>query len=91
MKERPSLIKRNISVTGYPPSVPVMELRLVPAVCGSLVVPLIYQIAVELKFSRWAALLAGAFILLGKWELWTGAGLSESAATLTFMKAFLRS
>ena len=52
--------------TEYSSEVPVQQLRLVPALCGSLVVPLVYQIAVELGFTRWAALLAGAFILLGK-------------------------
>ena len=50
----------------FPPSVPVEALRLVPAVLGSLVVPLVYQIAVELGLSRWAALLAGSFVLLGR-------------------------
>ncbi|XP_052789205.1 protein O-mannosyltransferase 1-like [Mya arenaria] len=49
---------------GFPPDYPVREVRLVPAVCGSMVVPLVYQIAVELGLSRWAALLAGSFILL---------------------------
>lgn len=48
----------------YSSRFPVQQLRLVPAVCGSLVVPMVYQIVVELGFTRWAALLAGAFILL---------------------------
>ncbi|XP_046370265.2 protein O-mannosyl-transferase 1-like [Haliotis rufescens] len=48
----------------YPANVPVVQLRLIPAVLGSLIVPLMYQIAVELGLSRWAALLAGAFVLL---------------------------
>ena len=58
---------RNVSVnvSEYSSQIPVQHLRLVPAVCGSVVVPLVYQIAVELGFTRWAALLAGAFILLG--------------------------
>ena len=50
----------------YPPDVPVFHMRLVPAVLGSLVTPLVYEIAVELRLSRWAAAIAGAFILLGK-------------------------
>ncbi|XP_041368198.1 protein O-mannosyl-transferase 1-like [Gigantopelta aegis] len=48
----------------YPPDVPVFEMRLVPAVLGSLITPLVYEIAVELRLSRWAAAIAGAFILL---------------------------
>ncbi|XP_076436443.1 protein O-mannosyl-transferase 1-like [Babylonia areolata] len=48
----------------FPPSVPVEALRSVPAVLGSLVVPLVYQVAVELRLSRWAALLAASFVLL---------------------------
>lgn len=48
----------------FPQSVPVEALRVVPAVLGSLVVPLVYQIAVELRLSRWAALVAASFILL---------------------------
>ncbi|KAK3605873.1 hypothetical protein CHS0354_017778 [Potamilus streckersoni] len=49
---------------GYSPDFPVYQLRLVPAVLGSAVVPLVYQIAAELGLSRWAAMIAGAFILL---------------------------
>lgn len=48
----------------FPPNVPLELLRLVPAVLGSLCVPIIYQIAVELHLSRWAALVAGVFVLL---------------------------
>nr|KAG5706616.1 hypothetical protein BaRGS_005686 [Batillaria attramentaria] len=48
----------------FPPSVPVEALRLVPAVLGSLTVPIIYQIAVELRLSRWAAVVAAGFVLL---------------------------
>lgn len=47
----------------FPPNVPLELLRLVPAVLGSLCVPIIYQIAVELHLSRWAALVAGVFVL----------------------------
>ncbi|GAB1607719.1 protein O-mannosyl-transferase 1-like [Argonauta hians] len=49
--------------TEYPPSMPVSQLRLLPAVSGSLLVPLVYQIVVELRQSRWAALLAASFVL----------------------------
>ncbi|XP_025111757.1 protein O-mannosyl-transferase 1-like isoform X2 [Pomacea canaliculata] len=48
----------------FPPTVPVEILRLVPAVTGSLVVPLVYQICAELQMSRWAATMAAGFVLL---------------------------
>ncbi|XP_052104274.1 protein O-mannosyl-transferase 1-like [Mytilus californianus] len=48
----------------FSPQFPVYQLRLPPALMGSLVVPIIYQICVELKMSRWSALLAGIFVLL---------------------------
>lgn len=48
----------------YPVTFPVYQLRMLPALLGSLTVPLAYQIAVELRLSRWAALLAGACVLL---------------------------
>nr|XP_022326265.1 protein O-mannosyl-transferase 1-like [Crassostrea virginica] len=47
----------------YSPTFPVYTMRLLPAVLGSLVVPLVYQIAVELRLSRWAALLAGLCVV----------------------------
>lgn len=53
----------------FSPQFPVYQLRLVPAVLGSMVVPLVYQICVELRMSRWSALLAGVFVLLGKLKL----------------------
>lgn len=52
-------------VTDFSPSFPVYVMRLLPAVLGSLVVPLVYQIAVELRLSRWAALLAGLCVVFG--------------------------
>ena len=50
----------------YSPTFPVYSMRLLPAVLGSLVVPLVYQIAVELRLSRWVALLAGLCVVFGK-------------------------
>ena len=49
---------------GFPPSVPVEVLRLVPAVTGSLVVPITYQICVEAGLSRYAAAVAGCLVAL---------------------------
>ena len=45
------------------------QLWFLPAIMGSLVVPLVYQIAVELHMSRWSAFLAGLFIVIGRYEL----------------------
>ena len=59
----------NLSVTrigaDLPSSVPITVLRLVPAIFGSLIVPVVYEIAVELGLSYWAALFAASFVLLG--------------------------
>ncbi|XP_059150933.1 protein O-mannosyl-transferase 1-like [Physella acuta] len=48
----------------FPATVPVEMLRLIPAVLGSLVVPVVYQICVEIGMSRYAATVAGVLILL---------------------------
>ena len=50
---------------GYLPSVPVWYLRLLPALFGSFLVPLSYQVMVEMKFSRWTATLAACLIIGG--------------------------
>lgn len=48
----------------YSPNVPVWALRLLPAIAGSLCVPLAYQILVELHYSHFVALAAALLILL---------------------------
>ncbi|KAL5012461.1 hypothetical protein ScPMuIL_011012 [Solemya velum] len=48
----------------YAPTMPVYTLRFLPAVLGSLIIPLSYQIAVELGMSRWAAVMAGLLLIL---------------------------
>uniref|UniRef100_A0A8C9Y1I4 Protein O-mannosyl-transferase 1 n=1 Tax=Sander lucioperca TaxID=283035 RepID=A0A8C9Y1I4_SANLU len=48
----------------YPSSVSVVGLRLLPAVCGSLCVPLVYLLTLELRFSHLAALGAAVLLLL---------------------------
>jgi dolichyl-phosphate-mannose--protein O-mannosyl transferase len=62
-------VSYGVFVVEYPPEFPVYEIRLVPAVMGSVLVPVVYQIVVELGMSRWAALVAAAFILLGQYAL----------------------
>ncbi|KAM3868389.1 protein O-mannosyl-transferase 1 [Diretmus argenteus] len=48
----------------YPSSVCVWSLRLVPALCGSLCVPLVYLLILELQYSHYAALGAAVLVLL---------------------------
>ncbi|KAF1389837.1 hypothetical protein PFLUV_G00077700 [Perca fluviatilis] len=48
----------------YPSSVSVVCLRLLPALCGALCVPLVYLLTLELKFSHLSALGAAVLLLL---------------------------
>ncbi|XP_067376719.1 protein O-mannosyl-transferase 1 isoform X3 [Channa argus] len=48
----------------YPSSVSVWSLRLLPALCGALCVPLVYLLTLELKFSHLSALAAALLLLL---------------------------
>lgn len=47
----------------YTESVPVTALRLVPAVAGSLLVPVAYQLMLQVTFYHWTAVLAGILVL----------------------------
>ncbi|KAJ1521671.1 hypothetical protein ONE63_003316 [Megalurothrips usitatus] len=47
----------------YPSSVPIVALRLVPAVSGALLLPTAYHIILELGLSQWTGALAGFFLL----------------------------
>ncbi|ELU05738.1 hypothetical protein CAPTEDRAFT_156082 [Capitella teleta] len=47
----------------YSSSVPVWALRFLPALCGSLLVPVSYQLIIELGHSSWTALLASCFLI----------------------------
>ncbi len=51
--------------TPYPEALPVFAMRLVPALSGSAIAPLVYLIAVELGLSPWAATCAGTLVILG--------------------------
>uniref|UniRef100_A0A7N9AU81 Protein O-mannosyl-transferase 1 n=1 Tax=Mastacembelus armatus TaxID=205130 RepID=A0A7N9AU81_9TELE len=48
----------------YPSSVSVWSLRLLPALCGALCVPLVYLLTLELKFSHLSALGAALLLLM---------------------------
>nr|CAG4641462.1 EOG090X015P [Eurycercus lamellatus] len=47
----------------YNSSVPVFAMRSVPALTGSLLIPLVYMIMIQLNFSQWTAALAGFLFL----------------------------
>lgn len=47
----------------YNASVPVFAMRAVPAVTGSLLIPLVYMIMLQLNYSQWTAALAGFLFL----------------------------
>lgn len=49
--------------SSYSETVPLFALRLVPAVCGSLIIPTTYHLMLELGLTQWTAALAG-FLLL---------------------------
>lgn len=50
----------------YPGGVSVWSLRLLPALCGALCVPLVYLLTLELSFSHLSALGAALLLLLGE-------------------------
>lgn len=47
----------------YSPDVPVFCMRVMPALFGCLLVPVAYQLIVELQLSRWTAVLAGCLVI----------------------------
>ena len=53
------------NLTEFPATVPVEMMRACPAILGSLIVPLVYQICVESGMSRHSAALAATLVLLG--------------------------
>lgn len=51
--------------SSYSETVPLFALRLVPAVCGSLIIPTTYHLMLELGLTQWTAALAGFLLLCG--------------------------
>ncbi|XP_046468533.1 protein O-mannosyltransferase rt isoform X1 [Neodiprion pinetum] len=47
----------------YTDMVPLFALRIIPAFCGSLVLPTVYHLALELGFKQWSATIAGMMLL----------------------------
>lgn len=52
----------------YAESVPLFALRLIPALCGSLIIPTGYHLALELGMRQWSAAIAGLLLLFGSSE-----------------------
>uniref|UniRef100_A0A336MDJ3 Protein O-mannosyltransferase 1 n=1 Tax=Culicoides sonorensis TaxID=179676 RepID=A0A336MDJ3_CULSO len=48
----------------YSSNVPIFALRFVPALCGSLLAPVVYKLLLQLRVSRIASVLGGALIIL---------------------------
>ncbi|KAK2587208.1 hypothetical protein KPH14_002951 [Odynerus spinipes] len=47
----------------YVDTVPLFALRLIPALCGSLIIPTAYHLALELGLKQWSATIAGVLLL----------------------------
>lgn len=55
----------------YADTVPLFALRLFPALCGSLIIPTAYHLALELGLKQWTAMIAGILLLFGNYSnLW---------------------
>lgn len=48
----------------YKPEVPIFWFRFLPALCGSLLAPVVYKLLLEAKLSRWASALGGLLVIL---------------------------
>jgi dolichyl-phosphate-mannose-protein mannosyltransferase len=46
-------------------NVPIFWLRLMPALCGSLLVPIVYNLLIQLRINRWVAAMGGLLIVFG--------------------------
>lgn len=51
--------------SSYTDNVPLFALRLLPALCGSLIIPTAYYIAIESGLKQWSAAIAGLLLLMG--------------------------
>ncbi|KOC67579.1 Protein O-mannosyltransferase 1 [Habropoda laboriosa] len=78
----------------YADIVPLFALRLVPALCGSLLIPTVYHLILELGLKQWTAALAGFLLLLGNslkvmdqptslsWWIWLILGIANLTCAL---------
>lgn len=51
--------------SSYSDAIPLYALRLIPAICGSLLIPTGYYLVLELGLRQWAAAIGGVLLLLG--------------------------
>lgn len=49
----------------YTSNVPIFALRLVPALCGSLLAPVVYKLLLQVKINRSLSVLGGLLVILG--------------------------
>lgn len=52
-------------------TVPIVWLRFLPALCGSLLSPCVYKLLLQVRLNRWTATLGGVLIILGKPRYYT--------------------
>lgn len=52
----------------YSENVPLFALRFIPALCGSLLVPTVYHLMLELGLTQWTAAIAGFLLVCGKYH-----------------------
>ena len=57
-------------IVEYPCDLPIWHLRLIPALCGSLLVPIVYLIMTEIGYTDWTAVQAAVLVLFGKYCLY---------------------
>ena len=50
----------------YTNDVPLKSFRFIPALCGSMLTPIVYQILCQLGLSPWAGALAGLLVIFGE-------------------------
>lgn len=54
----------------YSAEVPTHALRMLPALCGSVLAPCVYKLLLEVRVQRWMAVVGGLLIILGEWMEW---------------------
>lgn len=50
----------------YSPNVPIFAMRFVPALCGSLLAPVVYKLLLQMKLNRATATIGALLIIFGE-------------------------
>ncbi|KPJ12713.1 Protein O-mannosyltransferase 1 [Papilio machaon] len=66
----------------YTDSVPIRALRMIPAISGSLLVGITYQLMLEISTYQWTAILAALLVLFVGRQMWQRIGYTESTLRL---------